>query len=116
MIRFLYGGRRSGKTTVLIKLAERDNAYILVSDHNRAQNVADMARKMGCHILFPITFHEFWGTKNRGYVKKLLIDDADHLLEHMAIMQGWTLEGATISKHDDYFFEIPEKRREGETE
>lgn len=103
MIKFIAGGRRSGRTTQIIKMAEKENAYILVSNHARAYCLFALAQKLGYHILFPITFREFWRAKNTGFISKLLIDDADDLLEHMAQMQGWNLQAASIQKEDNFF-------------
>lgn len=103
----IVGGRGSGKTVKLIELSIKMNAYILVSDHRRAVNVKQMAVKMGYpQMLFPITYREFWNQRNTGYVKRLLIDDADDLLEHMASIQGWNLSAATISKSAERWFEL----------
>ena len=102
MIKFIAGGRRSGRTTQIIKMAEKEHAYILVCDHARASCLFSLAQKLGYNILFPITFHEFWGTKNTGFVSKLLIDDADDLLEHMARMQGWNLKAVSIQKNANF--------------
>lgn len=102
MIKFIAGGRRSGRTTQIIKMAEEENAYILVSDHGRARSLCSLAEKLGYHIRFPITFHEFWRARNTGYISKLLIDDADDLLEHMARMQGWNLKAVSIQKEDNF--------------
>lgn len=102
MIKFIAGGRRSGRTTQIIKMAEIENAYILVSDHGRARSLCSLAEKLGYHIRFPITFHEFWRARNTGYISKLLIDDADDLLEHMARMQGWNLKAVSIQKEDNF--------------
>lgn len=102
MIKFIAGGRRSGRTTQIIKMAEEEHAYILVSDRVRAKCLYSLAQKLGYHIRFPITFHEFWRARNTGYISKLLIDDADDLLERMALMQGWKLQAASIQKNDNF--------------
>ena len=101
----ILGGRGTGKTVKLIELSIHLNAYILVSDHRRAVNIKTMARELGYpQLLFPITYREFLHHRNTGFVKKLLIDDADDVISHMASVQGWTLEAMTITKDDKKLF------------
>lgn len=105
----IIGGRGTGKTVKLIELSIRLNAYILVCDRRRAVNIKTMAGKMGYpQLLFPITYQEFFDGRNTGYVKKLLIDDADDVISHMASVQGWTLEAMTINKDDRKLFYLPD--------
>ena len=105
----ILGGRGTGKTVKLIELSIHLNAYILVSDHRRAVNIKTMAEKLGYpQLLFPITYQEFYGHRNTGYVKKLLIDDADDVISHMAAVQGWTLEAMTMNKDDNKLFYLPD--------
>ena len=111
----ILGGRGTGKTVKLIELSIRLNAYILVSDHRRAVNIKDMAEKLGYpQLLFPITYREFFDHRNTGYVKKLLIDDADDVISHMAAVQGWTLEAMTMNKDEKLFYlpDLPTRRHE----
>lgn len=105
----IIGGRGTGKTVKLIELSIHLNAYILVSDHRRAVNIKTMAAKLGYpQLLFPITYQEFFDHRNTGYVKKLLIDDADDVISHMASVQGWTLEAMTMNKDDRKLFYLPD--------
>ena len=105
----IFGGRGTGKTVKLIELSIRLNAYIMVSDHQRAVNVKTLAKKLGYpQLLFPITYRDFLAQRNTGYVKKLLIDDADDLISHMASVQGWTLEAMTMNKDDKKLFYLPD--------
>lgn len=105
----ILGGRGTGKTVKLIELSIHLNAYILVSDHRRAVNIKTMARELGYpQLLFPITYREFLHHRNTGYVKKLLIDDVDDVISHMASVQGWTLEAMTITKDDKKLFYLPD--------
>lgn len=105
----ILGGRGTGKTVKLIELSIRLNAYILVSDHRRAVNIKTMAKELGYpQLLFPITYREFLHHRNTGYVKKLLIDDVDDVISHMASVQGWTLEAVTMNKDDKKLFYLPD--------
>lgn len=105
----ILGGRGTGKTVKLIELSIRLNAYILVSDHRRAVNIKTMAKELGYpQLLFPITYREFLHHRNTGYIKKLLIDDVDDVISHMASVQGWTLEAVTMNKDDKKLFYLPD--------
>ena len=105
----IIGGRRSGKTTKLIELSIKLNAYILVSDHNRAVDIKRMAEKMGYpQLLFPITIQEFFNHRNSGYVKNLLIDDGDDIIAHMALRQGWNPAAMTITKNVESWIDLDE--------
>lgn len=104
---YITGGRRAGKTTKLIELSIKLNAYILVSDHNRAVDIKRVAKEMGYpQLLFPITFCEFWGHRNTGYVKNLLIDDADDIIAHMALRQGWNPAAMTMTKNAESWIDL----------
>ena len=105
----ILGGRGTGKTVKLIELSIHLNAYILVSDYRRAVNIKTMAAELGYpQLLCPITYREFFDHRNTGYVKKLLIDDADDVISHMASVQGWTLEAMTMNKDDKKLFYLPD--------
>lgn len=105
----IFGGRGTGKTVKLIELSIRLNAYILVSDHRRADFVKALAAELGYpQLLFPITYSEFIACRNTGYIKKLLIDDADDVISHMASVQGWTLEAMTMTTDDKKQFYLPD--------
>lgn len=79
----IFRPRQRGKTTELIKLSEETGHYILVADRRRADCVFQMAEKMGCHILNPVTVYDYFRTHGfRGsYIKDILIDDADAVLQ-----------------------------------
>lgn len=80
----IFKPRQRGKTTDLIKLSEATGHYILVADRKRANCVFQMAEKMGCHILNPVTVYDYFRTHGfRGSyscIKDILIDDADAVL------------------------------------
>lgn len=78
------GGRCTGKTTRMIKKAAENNIYIVVANLARAYTVAEMARRMGLSIPFPVTVWELQ-QKNligRRDIREVYIDDADAVLEH----------------------------------
>lgn len=78
-------GRRSGKTTELIKLAAENFNYIVCRNHQSADMIAKQAREMGLDIPHPITFRELRDKRFSGRgMKGLMIDDADLLLQELA--------------------------------
>ena len=94
---YIFGGRRSGKTQKIIELAEELNAYIIVPNRCMALSVRDQAEKTGHHILFPVTLHEVMRSKNTGFVKDCLIDNADILLEAILTQQGWNIQAVSMN-------------------
>ena len=78
------GGRHNGKTTKLIIDAELHDRVILVGDRQRARTMEEMAGAMGRSIRQPITFEDLKRSRLMGsYVRKLLIDDAETVLQGM---------------------------------
>jgi hypothetical protein len=76
--------RLGGKTTELIRLADKHNGYIICRDRNEAGRVANAASDMGHVINFPITFDEFQRTKYYAIgIRKIFIDNADLLIQSM---------------------------------
>lgn len=77
------GGRRTGRTTRMIKKAAENNIYIVVANQARAYTIAEMARRMGLSIPFPVTVWELQ-QKNligRRDIREVYVDDADAVLE-----------------------------------
>lgn len=111
-MKIIAGDRATGRTTELIKIAIERNAYILVCNRARALCIRQLSVKMGLpQLLFPITLHEFLTQSyNTGFVHDLLIDDADELLQQMAISKGWRLKAISICKRKESFIELEEKR------
>lgn len=76
--------RQAGKTTRLIELSEKTNAYILTANKRRALFVADLARKQNRNIPQPITVSDFRIGGFRGtQIRNILIDDADAVLSEI---------------------------------
>lgn len=80
-------GRRSGKTTDLIRIAALLNMQIITADSKRAETVKRMAQCMGVAILSPVGINEFINRKatNRFFPENVLIDDADAVLEQLCL-------------------------------
>lgn len=91
--------RGTGKTTELIKRAAKDGIYILTANQTMAGCIAELARRMGLHIPFPITVEEYLkGNNFRGSCicrDGLLIDDADLVLQ--TLLSGIPIRAVTIS-------------------
>lgn len=60
---------------------------MVVHSHDEAYRVAREAETMGLSIPFPLNYSEFLNKRYYGAgVKQLFIDNADYLLQHMAIV------------------------------
>lgn len=70
--------RAKGKTTKLIKESNRKWLYIVCVDHQRADNIARMARRMKIDIPYPITVNEL-PVRSR-FIEEVLIDDIEDVL------------------------------------
>lgn len=80
-MRYLIKGRQQGKTSKLIITSEVTGYPILVLDEKRKLFLIDMANEMGCHIPEPITY-EWCKRYTSGIpIKKILIDDAEKIIE-----------------------------------
>lgn len=83
----IIGGRRSGKTTELIKRSAESGIYILVSNRARASQISDQARAMGYDIPFPVTLEEYH--RSRGFAGSSIrrdgvyIDNVEDILRRM---------------------------------
>lgn len=89
--------RGTGKTTELIKKSSETGYYIIVATVNNARNVSNLARSMNIDIPFPITVEEYLRGKMCGsYIKNVLIDDADVILE--TIFNSVIIDTCTLTK------------------
>ena len=92
-------GRRTGKTTKLIKKAHDENLQIITNSEMSAKTVELSAKELGYIIKQPISFSKFKNNKKYGmpiedYENGVLIDEAMPILEKML---GIKINGATIS-------------------
>lgn len=86
-MQILLGPRKSGKTTELIKLAEKHDLYIVTPTRLMAHNLKDQAKDLGYLIHMPITWDDFiqkkyYGTNINGF----LIDQIDLCLMQQSIV------------------------------
>lgn len=80
----IYGESGTGKTTELIRKSHDTWTYIVTADRKRADYILKMARKMGKDIPNPIPWEECRGNMFTGsFIRHILIDDADDLLERI---------------------------------
>lgn len=78
----IIGGRKAcGKTTELIKKAAEEDLYIVCTNPRRATHIAEMARRMGLNIRFPITVMEL--PIKSPFIEKVLIDDIEDVLREV---------------------------------
>ena len=93
--------RQAGKSSELIRMSEESGAYIITPNRARANFLQQMAEEQGHHIPFPVTFREYEQSRFRGsFVRNILIDDADDLLEH--IFKEVHIDAITMSDPKPY--------------
>jgi hypothetical protein len=95
-------GRRLGKTTKAVDIANETGAYLIVRNRTRAQELGKLTDR------FPITFDELIRNKMRGsYVRKVVIDDFDTLLAGILadLLPGIEVEAITFTESPDKIVE-----------
>ena len=101
---YIIGGRRTGKTTRMIKNAAENNGLIITNDKRRAEEIEYIAKKMGYTIPKPVTILELRQKCDgmslctvRGYM-----DDADYFLkEHIFKISRGHIELDTVTMTSD---------------
>lgn len=90
------GGRRSGKTSQIIRMSHEMNAYILVRSKQIARSVANTAEHMGLQIPYPITIHELKNLNSNSEIRRkgILVDESLHVLEQFL---GIRILGASVN-------------------
>lgn len=106
-LKLVTGGRGSGKTTELIKLAHDELLYIVVVDERRARFLFEQAHEMGYDILYPLTLKECGRHNlNNPYVlsgKGIIVDDAQDILSEFL---GYRVRGMSVNVMDDDITEL----------
>lgn len=83
--------RRSGKTTDLIKACAEQGGCIVCHDRDECYRVAEVAKKLGVSIPFPISFSEFLNNRyHLAGVKGFHIDSVEKLLRRISAVPVWT--------------------------
>ena len=94
--------RQSGKTSELIRMSEETNACILTPNWIMAEYTAEMAKKQGHDIPYPIALNDYMRTGLRdSNVRHILIDNADIVLQKIfseyVRSNGVTIDAITMS-------------------
>jgi hypothetical protein len=80
-MKLMHLARGAGKTKLAIKEAAKTGSYILCLTRADALRIAKMADDMKLNIRFPVTLDEMLSSKmSTGFVKDLVMDDADRIL------------------------------------
>lgn len=96
-------GRRTGKTTELIKLAADRNGYIVVPHYDMIKYVEKLANEMGVQIHRPIDFSRLLadgGVAVRGLQGPFFFDNADMMLRslvHGEAVDAISVEGNALN-------------------
>ncbi len=79
----IFKPRQSGKSTDLIKISAVTGYYIVTANRERAKALFELAQKLGYNIPNPFTVEEYLrsGKLKGSFIKKILIDDADAVLQ-----------------------------------
>ena len=84
-MKVIYLPRGKGKTTELIKMAAKENNYIVCISQAHCRVLFNQAQSMELDIPFPITFSEFINHEYHGKgINGFMIDNADMLLQQMS--------------------------------
>lgn len=100
--------RRSGKTTMLIKMSAETGAIIVVPNYMMASHIVYMAIKLGLSIPTPITVNDYIHILSMGGLnktQKYFIDDLQMVLHRMNV------EAATID-NDHVIFGVKENNHD----
>ena len=102
----IVGGRQTGRTTELIKLAAKaeqqgEVSYIVCHNHASAYSISKRAQEMGLNIGFPLTYDEFLNHRYAGSsIKNLYIDNIELLIQYMTPVHVAAIT-VTKEKRDD---------------
>lgn len=80
--------RCGGKTHEAIKIAAKENAYMVVHSKAFATHIFQEAKRIGLDIPFPITFKELITGHYGPGVERIVIDDLDLLLGDLVHKPG----------------------------
>lgn len=101
-VKVIIGGRGSGKTTNLIKMCAKKGGYIVCQHRREAHRIFWMAKDMEVDIPHPITYDEFLNGRYYGLgVRIVYIDNADMLVQAIALRGGVEVNAITLTKAKD---------------
>jgi hypothetical protein len=96
-MKIVLGGRRSGKTTELIKRAEEVDGYIVCLDRKRVEAVFTLSLKLKSNIRYPITLQE--AINYKGFFVPFLVDDLDAIL--FQLLKNHEIKAVSFCASDD---------------
>lgn len=96
-MRIIIKGRRQGKTTDLINLSHERGGYIITATHRDAYRIAQQAKDMGLHILFPMTMQEAARHSHPSNIREVYVDDLDRILPGLF---GMKIEALTMTANN----------------
>lgn len=93
----IFRPRQSGKSTDLIKMSAVTGWYIVTANRVRAKILFDLAQKYGFDIPNPFTVEDYLrsGKLKGSFIKNILIDDADAVLQ--AVFDTVRIEAITMT-------------------
>lgn len=91
-MKVIFSGRRSGKTTEIIRAAKGKNEYIVCFSERECHRVFEIAKQLKININFPITMRELLAHPSSQFAgQKLHIDNADLCLQSLTGIPVYTL-------------------------
>lgn len=93
----IFRPRQSGKSTELIKISAKTGHYIVTANRIRAKVLFKQARELGYNIPNPFTVEDYLrsGKLKGSFIKEILIDDADAVLQ--AVFNTVRIEAITMT-------------------
>lgn len=84
-MKIIYGNRRSGRTTELIKMCAQDRYSLIVCPNiYMCNSVYQLSRKLGYRITMPITIHQFAsGQFKNKQIENFYFDELEFCLQSL---------------------------------
>lgn len=95
-MKIITGGRRSGKTTMLIKEAHKTHSRIICANVTRCKHILEMAEKLKINILPPITIRQYFEAPARFRQTDLAFDEVFDCFYQMLPRGNFVLANFTI--------------------
>lgn len=73
--------RGKGKTTYLVRIANRDRKYIVCRDEQRVHVILETAIRLGLDIPYPVTLREL--PLRSVHIDSVLVDNIEDVLEYI---------------------------------
>jgi len=100
-MKIIYEERGKGKTNNLIKIAAKEDAYLVVLNRKEAERIFRESKKKNLKIKYPLTFDEFIHRKLALNRIKIVIDNADLLLQVLAQINNCELLAISLTKEKE---------------